>query len=173
MATAVLAAEEGHGAQPDLTMSKWVHFGLLAIGIAVLWAKVASPAIKARGEQIRKDLDDARKLKAESDARVADIEKRLGNLSGEIETFRVESRKLLAIEAEKIRIETANLLSRVQAQSEHEITSLTKAALYEVKAEAARLAVELAEKRIASGISPEVHAGLVSGFVSDLKEVRA
>lgn len=174
VAMAAFAAEESHhGAAPDLTVSKWVHFGILAIGIGVLWVKFASPAIKERGAEIRKELDQAKKLKAESEARVAAIEKQLGNLSGEIEAFRTESKKMLASEAAKIRTESEQLLTRVKSQTENEIASLTKAASAEVKAEAARLALQLAEQKLAAGLPAETHASLVKNFVEDLKKVGA
>ena len=169
----VFAAEGSKDAHADLAVAKWVHTGLLAAALGFLWFKVGAPAFKARGEGIRRELDEARKLKADSDRRVAEIEKRLGNLTGEIEGFREESKQLLSHEAEKIRQETGQLLARVQHQAESEIASLTKAARAEVKAEAARLALKLAEQKIASGIPAETHHALVQDFVEDLKKVQA
>lgn len=170
----VFAADDAHhDSHEDLTVSKWVHTGILAVGLGFLWVKLGAPAIKARGEGIRRELEEARKLKAESDARVAEIEKRLGNLSGEIEAFRTESKRLLELEADRVRTETEQLLTRVQNQTESEIASLTKAARDDVKAEAARLALQLAEQKISAGLSPEVHNSLVKDFVEDMGKVQA
>lgn len=170
----IFAADDAsHDAHEDLTVSKWVHTGILAAGLGFLWMKVGAPAIKARGEGIRRELEEARKLKADSDVRVAQIQQRLGNLSGEIDGFRDESKRLLAAETAKLRTETEKLLARVQSQAENEIASLTKAARLEVKAEAARLALQLAEQKIAAGIPAETHASLVQDFVDDLRKVQA
>ena len=42
-----------------------------------------------------------------------------------------------------------------------------------IKAEAARLALQLAEQKIAAGITPETHSSLVSAFTKDLDKVRS
>ena len=166
-----LAAEHGEGG--DLTMWKWVNFGILFVGLAFLAMKFGGPAFKARGEAIRKELDLARKVKSDSETKVAEIERKLGNLSTEIESFRKESRDMIARESEKIGRETAQLLERAGGQAEQEITSLTNAARQAIKAEAARLALQLAEQKIAAGITPETHSSLVSTFTKDLDKVRS
>lgn len=166
-----LAAEHGEGG--DLTMWKWVNFGILFVGLAFLAMKFAGPAFKARGEAIRRELDVARKVKGDSETKVAEIERKLGNLSTEIESFRKESREMIARESEKIGRETAQLLERAGGQVEQEIASLTNAARQGIKAEAARLALQLAEQKIAAGITPEAHASLVSSFAEDLGKVRS
>lgn len=166
-----LAAE--HGESGDLTMWKWVNFGILFAGLAFLAMKFGAPAFKARGEAIRRELDLARKVKSDSEAKVAEIERKLGNLSTEIESFRKESREMIARESEKISRETAHLLERAGGQAEQEIVSLTNAARQAIKAEAGRLALQLAEQKIAAGITPETHSSLVSAFAKDLGEVRS
>jgi F-type H+-transporting ATPase subunit b len=154
-------------------MWKWVNFGILFAGLAFLAMKFGGPAFKARGEAIRKELDLARKVKGDSEAKVAEIERKLGNLSNEIESFRKESREMIAREGERISRETAQSLERVTSQAEHEITSLTNAARQGIKAEAARLALQLAEQKIAAGITPETQSSLVSAFAEDLGKVRS
>lgn len=168
-ATPALAAE--HGAGGDLTMWKWVNFGILAAGLGFLAIKFAGPAFQARGQAIRKELDLARKVKSDSEAKVAEIERKLGNLSSEIDSVRRESREMITRESEKVSRETAQMLERANAQTEQEIVSLTNAARKDIKAEAARFALQLAEQRVAQGLTPETQSSLVSAFADDLKKV--
>ena len=166
------AAEESHGGGEDYTVLKWVYAGIFIAGILWAWSKFAIPAFRARGESIRKELDSARKMKAEADARVAEIEAKLKNLSAEVAAFRTEAQRLIAAEGEKILKESADQTSRMQQRTEQEIDTLTKGALASVRAEAAQQAVELARQRIAQGLPAETHRGLIAGFLKDLEQSR-
>lgn len=152
---------------------KWINFGILAVALGWAAVKFGGPVFRGQKESIRKDLATAQQAKAESDARVASIEKRLGNLSGEIEAFRQESKALLAAEGERIRTETARQLEKVSAQTASEIGSLAKAAQAELKAESARLALDIARQKLSQGLTPAEHGELVGRFVEDLRKVGA
>lgn len=164
-----VASEETASGEPDLTTAKWLHFGLL-LGLLVYgWLKLAAPALRARLERIGQDLSEARRSQAASLAKVAEIERRLGNLTAEVESFRQESQRLLAREAERIRQETAALVMRIEARGQQEIASFTKHVQGELKAELGRLAVSLAAARLRSGLSRNHHADLLMAFAADLE----
>lgn len=166
------AAEETHGGGEDYTVLKWVYAGILVAGIVWAWRKFVTPAFHARGETIRKDLDSARKMKAEADRRVEEIEARLKNLSGEVQAFRDEATRLIEGEAKTILEETAEQTARMRQRTEREIRTIAKGAVAAIRAEAAQQAVELARQRIAEGLPRETHRGLIAGFLSDLERSR-
>lgn len=166
------AAEESPGGGEDYTALKWIYSGIFIAIVLWAWNKFVAPAFQARGESIRKELDAARKMKTEADQRVAEIEAKLANLSGEVEEFRAEAQRLIEAEGQKILKETADQTSRMQQRTEHEIETLTKGAVAAVRAEAAQQAVELARQRIAQGLPPETHRALVAGFLKDLEQSR-
>jgi F-type H+-transporting ATPase subunit b len=172
MAALSFAAEEAHGGGEDHTVAKWLYAAALVAILVFAWRKYVTPALASRGDSIRKDIDSARKMKAEADARVQEIESRLSNLSGEVEAFRADAQRLIEAEGEKIRAETEDMAARIRQRTEREIEALTKGALASVRAEAAQQAVELARQRIAQGLTPETHRGLVSGFLQDLEGSR-
>ena len=163
------AAEHGHEAAPDYTFEKWLYAAIFVSILAFAWRKFVTPAFVERGAEIRRDLEKASRLKAEADARVKEIEARLSNLTGDIEAFRTESRKMIESEGEKIRTETAQMAERLRQRTEKEIEAVKKGAIATVRAEAARQAVELARQRIAGGLSPDVHANLITGVLRDLE----
>ena len=164
------AGESGHN---DLTTWKWIDFAVLAAGLAYLVVKTAGPYFRSQNEAIRHGIEDARRIKAESDAKVAQIEQRLKNLDQEIAAFRSESAQLVARESERLKQETAQTMTRLEAQTASEIASLGKAARAQLKAEVAGLAIAIARQRLSSGIPAETQSGLVSRFVGHLKKVAA
>ncbi len=165
------AEEAGHG-EPDLTPSKWIHFGLLLALLVYGWFKAVAPGLKSRAAQILADLDQARRSQAESQARVAALQGRLGNLETEIASFQAESRHLIAQEGARIEQETADLLARLQARTQQEIASLAKHTRSELRAEVTRLAAGMAAEQLRNTLDREAHGRLVTAFAADLKSAR-
>jgi F0F1-type ATP synthase membrane subunit b/b' len=77
-------------------------------------------------------------------------------------------------EGARIRRETVDLVQKLERQAEMEIESAGKAAQRELRAFAAELSIELAEKRIRARLDPPTETALIDGFVRDLhrKELR-
>ena len=71
-------------------------------------------------------------------------------------------------EAERIRKETQSEMARIRTQADQEIESSGKLARLEVQRAAAKMAIELAEVKVRSRMSPEVQAALIEGFLADL-----
>lgn len=166
------AKEEAHGSHGDpMIYWKWANFALLAFGLGYMLKKHAGPFFAGRTEEIRKGIDEAARLKADADARAADVEKRLASMGAEIEALKSSSRTEMEQEAARIREETAQALAKIKTQAELEIATAAKFARQELKLYVAGLAVQLAERRIQAGMTPDVQNGLVTGFVSDLDRV--
>ncbi len=166
------AAEHEAAPEPDLTMWKWVNFGILMAGLGYLFVKQGIPFFQERAAGILKDIADARQTKAEADARAASIEARIANLSKEIAQIQADASTEMQNEAKRIEAETAQALAKVQSSAEQEIASASKQARAELSAHAAALAVELAAGRIRSTLSPAQSSGLVSAFIQDLEKVK-
>lgn len=107
-------------------------------------------------------------MKAEAEARAAEIEQRLANLAAEVETLRQNARQETAAEAERAGVRLRQDLEKIQSQAEQEIASAGRAARQELRRHAADLAVELAEQQIRSRMSPEVEDRLVGAAIQEL-----
>ena len=149
----------------DELLYKWINFGILAVAILYLIAKFMVPALKARAIAIVKDLDDSKAKVAEANARVAQLTSKLGNFEGEIQEVRARARSEREIEAERISAQTKDLLAKLNAQRETEISNATQAAQAQLRSFTATKAIDLAEARLRSQQSPE----LVQAFIADLK----
>ncbi len=161
-------AEEGKAAEPDMTGWKWANFAILAAGIGYLMVKQVGPFFAARSQEIRKGIEEAQKLRAQADARAAAMDAKLASLSADVETMRKASHEEAAKEDARIRQETERELAKLQANTDHEITSALKAAQAELKRYSAQLAVDLAGARVREGMTPASQDTLVRNFVTEL-----
>lgn len=172
-ASASLANEHAEAGADQTTMWKWVNFGILAVALTVIAVRVGGPALKAQKEQIQNDLAKAREAKAAADRQVAEIEKRLGNLDGEIAAFRTESKQRAELEGARLREETAAMVRAIEDRSLLEVESLANAASSELRREVAALAVQMAEQRLAGGIPADRQAELVTRFLDEVERMAA
>ena len=88
-------------------------------------------------------------------------------------TARAEAAKEDEVQASVMRKATETEGAKILASAESEIDTLTRAARLDLKAYAAKLAVDLAEERIKSRMTPEAQGKLVQSYVQDLGELSA
>jgi F-type H+-transporting ATPase subunit b len=163
------AAAGVHEEKEPSEIWKWANFLILAGGLGYLVAKNAPAFFAARSKKIVQDMTDARKLREESEARAADVERRLANLEPEIAVLRGESQAEIAAETERLKQHAAAEMSKIQAQAKREIESAGKAARMDLRRYTAQLAIDLAQRKIQARMTPETQDGLVRGFVHDLE----
>ena len=163
------ASEHGGGGHDDLGTWKWVNFGILAALLAWAIAKHAGPFFNGRIADIQKEINEAKLVRVEAEARAAAIEKRLANLDSELAQLRSSAHGEMQAEAARIQDETKHASARAAEQAQQEIASMSKAAENELRREASRLALELAEKKLKSQMSPATEGSLVARFVAGLR----
>ncbi len=169
LATPLLAEEGGEAGAPDMMIWKVLNFLILAGLIGYFAVKQGGPAITARAKEIKEGLAAGERAKAEADARAKEVQARIDNLSVEVAALRTSALSEREREANRIRGEFEREITRIQQQSEMEIESAGKMARMELQSFAAKLAVDLAEQKIRSRMTPEVQSGLLQGFLSDFK----
>ena len=166
-----LAAEEkeagSHGGG-SVTWWKLANFVLLAGGLGYLIHKKGRPFFGARSREIQQAIQDAARLKAEAEARAAEIEQRLAGLASEAETLRRNARQETAAEAERARTRLRHEIEKMQAQAQQEIASAAQAARQELRSYAADLAVRLAEQQLYARMSPDAEERLMGAALQEL-----
>ena len=168
-APAVFAAEEhGEGAAAREMIFRVLNFAILAAGVGYLIKKNAGPYFAARGEAIRQEMAEARRLLQESAERAGAIEDRLAGLDRQIAELRAAARSEIAAEHARLEQQAEQAMKKIVAQLEQDVAAAAKAARLELRSYAASLAVGLAEKKIASRITPQIQRELVGGFVRSL-----
>jgi F0F1-type ATP synthase membrane subunit b/b' len=161
-------AGHGEAAEKDMTGLKWANFAILAVGLGYLIVKQAGPYFASRSTEIRKGIEDAQAMRADSETRAAAMEARLANLGVEVEAMRKSAREEAAIEGDRIRQETQRELAKIQAHADHEISSALKAAQIELKSYSGQLAIDLARTKVRDRMTVADQDTLVRSFVADL-----
>ena len=160
------AAHESGGEHSDLGMWKWANFAILAALMGWAIAKNAGPFFAGRLAEIQKDINEAKQVRAEAEARASAIEARLANLDSELATLRTDAKREMESESVRIQEETKRVVARAGEQAGQEIAAMSKAAENELRREASRLALELAEKKLKAQMTPAVDGALVARFVA-------
>jgi len=146
----------------------WANFALLAGGLGYVIKKNAGPYFAKRSLEIRKGMADAEAARAASDAKVAEVDRRLANLQAEIEALRLGAQQEAEADAQRVRRQAAAEMAKIQLHIVEEIASAAKSATLDLRRYSADLALGLAEQKIAARLTPEMQARLVGGFVADM-----
>lgn len=164
------AAQEAEGAGDPWLLWKWVNFVILFAVLGYLISKSAGAFFRSRTEVIQKGIAEATKQRKEAEARVAEIAGKIAGLEREVGRLRVNAKAAFAAEGERIERETAQALSRIQSQAEHELAAMAKDARSELRAHTARLALDLAIRQVRETLTAVDDRALIDGFVHDLGE---
>jgi F0F1-type ATP synthase membrane subunit b/b' len=151
----------------------WANFLLLTGGLGYVIKKNAGPYFAKRSLEIRKGMADAEAERAASDAKVAEVDRRLSNLQAEIEALRGGAQQEAEADAQRVRREAAAEMAKIQTHLADEIAAAAKSATMELRRYSAGLALALAEQKIAARMSPEMQNGLVGGFVAAMAHTAA
>lgn len=147
-------------------VSVLLNFGVLVVIIAWLAKKSVPGIFKGRSEGIQKGIEEARKASEEARRRLTEVEGRLSHLDAEIADMRREADENARAEEKRIAAEVEEERRRIVTSAEQEIAAASGAARRELKAYAAELAVNLAEKRIK--VAKDTDQMLVREFTSQL-----
>jgi F-type H+-transporting ATPase subunit b len=161
--------ESGHGGGSGELIWKSVNFVLLAAGLGYLLYRKGGPYFRSRAESIRRDIEEANRLRERAEQQAVEIERRLAGLEADIEAMRRRAAGEMAAENERLRQETEAALEKIRQQAEQEIAGAAKAARQEVRAYAAGLAAELAAGKIRAALNEDLDGALVAGFLQELE----
>ncbi len=122
-----------------------------------------------RGDRIRKDLEEARRLKEEAQKLVAEYKRRQREAEAEAEaiisTAKVEAERLASEAKQKLE----DLIARRTKMAEQKIAQAEAQALADVKAAAADAAVKAAEVMLAANVVGDTADRILASAVSEVK----
>lgn len=153
--------------------SLWATVALVIFLGIVVYMKVPgmiSKALDGRADKIRHDLDEARRLREEAQALLAEFQekrKAAEKEAADIVTAAKREAEMLVAEAHK---KTEDYVSRRTAMAEQKIAQAEREAVNEVRSSAVDIAVEAARKLLAD--NPEIKAG-EELFKSSLRELKS
>jgi F-type H+-transporting ATPase subunit b len=171
LAVSVHAAEEGGKAAVERASEifKWINFVIVAGVIVWVFGKLLPPVFRKKAEAISSAITNATSAKAAADAQLREAETKLLNLEKEVAELRVLAGRESAAEVERLQAATQADRQKIAAAAKAEIEAAERAARLELKALAANLAVDGAEKLLAKQLTPQAQESLISNFVKSLE----
>ena len=150
----------------------WVLVAFLIFVGLVIYYKVPAiigNALDARADAIRKELDDARKLREEAQALLADYQRKSREAEGEARSIIDQAKR----EAEALAIETkkalAESIERRGKLAEEKIARAEAQALSEVRATAVDTALAAAERLLKTRVTGSTSDNLIDQSIKDLR----
>jgi F-type H+-transporting ATPase subunit b len=149
----------------------YVAAGLIVLIGVVIWRRVpafAAAALDSRAAQIKKELDEATRLREEAAALLAQFRTKAADAEKEAATIVTEAKA----EAERFAIEArAQLKAQIERrakQAQDKIAQAEAHAVAEIRAKAADAAVDAAERLIAQRTDAAKAANLISQSLKEL-----
>lgn len=150
----------------------WVAVAFVAFVLVLLYYRVprlVSKALDERAEAIRKELDEARRLREEAQALLADYQKKHRNVGQEADVIVETARREAEALANETRASMTESLERRTRMAEEKIERAEAQALDEVRASAIDVAVAAAEKILREKMAAGGDASLVDQSIRDLR----
>lgn len=160
---------------PGLELWKFVNLLIFITCALYLHRRFGRPireALRSRGERIKHELSRAQEEKDQALAKLAEVEKRFGDLDAEVARITERAKEEAAAERERISVATKEEIARIRDQAKREVESAGKAARHELRKVAAMETVRLAEEILRLEINPEDDARLTSRNVRGLGGLR-
>jgi F-type H+-transporting ATPase subunit b len=150
----------------------WVAIAFGAFVLILLYYRVPALIAKSlddRGEAIRKELDEARRLREEAQNLLADYQKKHRNVGEEADSILQLARSEAEAFAQETRASLNDMLERRTRQAEDKIARAEAQAVDEVRAAAIELAVAAAEKILREKASGAGGVSLIDQSIRELK----
>ena len=165
------AAEEGGtaGAETTTRIFKWINFVIVIVGIVWLWRREATPRLDRSRGRIGSAITAAKAARTAADAQLREAETKLTNLQKEVAELRAFAERESAAEVERIQAATRSDEQKIAAAAKAEVEAAERAARLELKALAAKLAVDGAESLLAKQLTAKAQEALISNFVKSLE----
>lgn len=173
-AAVALAAEEHHAASGALLtdfLYRCLNFGVTFGLIAYFAAKPLRKALSGRREGIEKALRDAQNAREAAEAKFAEYDAKLNKASAEIEEIHDSIRKEGELERERILVNAREMAEKITREAEKSAANEVAKARAELRRDASRMAIEIAEGILKENITNADHSRLVKEYMQKVGEL--
>ena len=149
----------------------WEYAGFLIVIALLVWKGVPSMIGKMLDERaavISAELEEAKRLRAEATALLADYQKRAAGAEAEAQSIVADAKAEAARFAEESRAALKTQIARREAAAREKIAQAEAAALNEIRGLAADAAVSGAQKLILAKLDEKRASGLISDSIKSL-----
>jgi F-type H+-transporting ATPase subunit b len=170
---------EKEGVEPDLlwrSKGMPVPFGALALNALILYfllfkfgKKPIANALRQRKQSIMKGMEDAARMKAQAEARLAEYEQKLRDIDQEVERIRREMKEAGEAERARILAEAKERRARMERDARTLIEQELKAAREALLRDTVRAAVKSAEVTLLAKIGDADQLRLADEYLGAVK----
>jgi F-type H+-transporting ATPase subunit b len=148
-----------------------INFAVL-IGLLVYFVrKPIRNALQNRRAEIEKTLADAAAARDAAEARAKEYQEKLAKAAAEIESIYAAIRREGELERDKILASAREMAAKIELEADAKAASAVARARLELRAEAARLAVQLAEELLAKNVTAADQKRLVDEYMQKVGEL--
>lgn len=169
---AAFASGAAHGEEHGPTGAQWfillctiINFSIFAFAMVRFTKAPLADYLKQRREEVVEAMSAAARAKAEADQLKAEFEAKAAALDQTRAEMIEEIKGIAAKDRERIMSEAAETAERMQKDAELRAENEVAAARRELRAEAARLATELAEKQVRAQLDAGGRKALLDDFL--------
>jgi F-type H+-transporting ATPase subunit b len=163
-------------ASPDVADSpaglifRWLNFILVFGTLAYVCVRYFGPYFRARGAKTGDAIREAAAAKADAERELRQIEDQIAHLDSEIVRLRGESAQEAAAEAQRQVVSGQREIERIDRAAEFEIEASERFVRHQLRAIAAQMAIEAAEKDLRASLpaNQAARAALFQTFVAQL-----
>jgi F-type H+-transporting ATPase subunit b len=148
---------------------KTVNLFILVGALVYLLRKPMGEFFRSRSASITKSLDEGRKALEASQARLKEVEVKLGKLEAEIAAFKESAMREMEADRARMQQAAAEEAARIVDSARAQMDTAVRAARLELKGYAATKAVALAEDLIRARLDDSGQRRLVTQFASTLE----
>lgn len=147
------------------------NFAIMAGLLVYLLAKPIRNGLSGRREGIEKALADAVAAREAAEAKFSEYDAKLNKASAEIEEMSLAIRREGEMERDRIITNAKEMAAKITAEAEKTAESEINRARAELRAEASRLAISLAEELLKKNINAADQQRLVNEYMSKVGEL--
>src|SRR5688572_28527455 len=150
----------------------WVFLGFLVFIGILLYMKIPAKlvaALDARSAKIRQDLDDARRLREEAQALLAEYKRRYGEAESEAQAILTQARHEAQAFTEEARARIEDYVARRTRAVEQRIAQAETQAVAEVRSRAIDVATAAAAKILAESSKGETGDALIKRSIKAVR----
>jgi F-type H+-transporting ATPase subunit b len=144
---------------------EFFNFAIIVLGVGIPLVRVMPKVLRSRGEKVRIDIESARKMTEDANARLGAIEAKLNGLDGEIALIRAQVEAESRADEARIKATIGEESARIVAAAEQEIGVSAAQARRSLRHFAADLAIEQATRQLV--LTPQTDQALIAEFLSD------
>jgi F-type H+-transporting ATPase subunit b len=143
-----------------------INFAIIFLVIAIPLGKMLPKMIRKRSQTLQHDIQSAREATADAKTRLSAVEVKLAGLDEEIQKIRLQVEHESLEDEVRVKAAMKEESARIVSSAEQELTAAATQVKRGLRAFAANLAVEQAEKQLA--LTPETDSALIAEFIGQI-----